>query len=159
MGANHTPLPVRIIERRVPRMSSSLHPNALVHRLLAARGVTDVAELDFSLSDLPRPDTLPDIDKAVARLLLARERKERLLIIGDYDCDGATSTTVAMLGLRMLGFEQVDFLIPSRFKFGYGLSPAIVDVAQESRQPALILTVEQWCCFGGRGRARPTLGS
>lgn len=142
MNPDHKHQPVRIIERRVPQMSNSLHANALVHRLLAARGVTDVAELEFSLADLPRPDTLPDIDKAVARLLQARERAERLLIIGDYDCDGATSTTVAMLGLQMLGFEQVDFLIPSRFRFGYGLSPAIVDVAHETRQPAVILTVD-----------------
>ncbi|ASJ75370.1 single-stranded-DNA-specific exonuclease RecJ [Granulosicoccus antarcticus] len=135
-------LAVHIIERAVPELPVVLHSNALVHRLLAARGVTDVAELDFSPADLPRPDLLPDIDKAVTRLLQARDQGERLLVVGDYDCDGATSTTVALLGLRMLGFEHIDFLIPSRFKFGYGLSPAIVDVAQELHQPAVILTVD-----------------
>lgn len=133
---------VHVSRREVPELSQELHPNPLVHRLLAARGVTDPKELQFGLADLPRPDLLPDIDQAVARLLRARDSGERVLIVGDYDCDGATSTSVALQGLRMLGFEQLDFLIPSRFEFGYGLSPGIVDVAQQEYQPALILTVD-----------------
>lgn len=133
---------VRITERAVPNLPEPLHPNPLVHRVLAARGITDATELEFSLAQLPRPDRLPNIDKAVSRLLQARERGERVLVVGDYDCDGATSTTVALLGLRMLGFSHVEFLIPSRFRFGYGLSPAIVDVACEQYQPDLILTVD-----------------
>ena len=133
---------VRVSRREVPELSEELHPNPLVHRLLAARGVTDPKELQFGLADLPRPDLLPDIELAVTRLLRARDSGERVLIVGDYDCDGATSTSVALQGLRMLGFEQLDFLIPSRFEFGYGLSPGIVDVAQQEYQPALILTVD-----------------
>lgn len=133
---------VRISRRAVPDLADELHPNPLVQRLLAARGVVDPAELQFRLADLPRPDLLPDIDKAVTRLLLARQRREKVLIVGDYDCDGATSTSVALQGLGMLGFEQLDFLIPSRFEFGYGLSPGIVDVAHQHYQPTLILTVD-----------------
>jgi len=133
---------VSIRQRDVPTSIDALHENDLVHRILAARGVSSAAELTFSLADLPRPDSLPDIAAAVERLLQARERAERILIIGDYDCDGATSTTVAILGLQLLGFRQVDYLIPSRFEFGYGLSPAIVELAQTEHAPQLIVTVD-----------------
>lgn len=133
---------VSVRQREVPAVGRALHENPLAHRILAARGVSDSSELGFSLADLPRPDSLPDIDLAVKRLLDARERGERVLIVGDYDCDGATSTAVAMLGLQLLGFEHVDYLIPSRFSFGYGLSPAIVDVAQLEHAPQLIVTVD-----------------
>ncbi len=133
--------PTEIAVRDVPDVSPQLHTSPVAHRILAARGVTDVGELDCSLAHLPTPDTLPGIDKAVARLRLARANQERITIVGDYDCDGATSTTVAVLGLAMMGFDQVDYLVPNRFEFGYGLSPAIVDVAKLGH-PSLILTVD-----------------
>ena len=133
--------PAEIEVRDVPDISPPLHASAVAHRVLAARGVTDVNELDFSLAHLPKPDKLPGIDKAVARLQLARARQERITVVGDYDCDGATSTAVAVLRLAMMGFEQVDYLVPNRFEYGYGLSPAIVDVAKRG-DPSLILTVD-----------------
>lgn len=133
---------VRVNRRPVPELAEALHSNFLVHRLLAARGVTEADELEFKLADLPRPDLMPDIDVAVKRLLQARDSGEKVLIVGDYDCDGATSTSVALQGLGMLGFKQLDFLIPSRFEFGYGLSPGIVDVAHKEYHPTLILTVD-----------------
>lgn len=133
---------VRIVERPVPVLAEPLHENAVVHRVLAARGITDASELSLSLSDLPRPDALPDIEPAVQRLIEARERGERVLIVGDYDCDGATSTSVALLGFAMLGFRTVDYLIPNRFTQGYGLSPMIVEKACELHQPDLIVTVD-----------------
>ena len=124
-----SPTSAEIEVRDVPDISPPLHASAVAHRVLVARGLTDVSELDFSLAHLPTPDTLPGIDKAVARLQLARARQERITVVGDYDCDGATSTTVAVLGLAMMGFEQVDYLVPNRFEYGYGLSPAIVDLS------------------------------
>lgn len=130
-----------IAERDVPALSVALHDNPVAHRVLAARGVTDVSELNFSLAHLPTPDSLLGIDKAVERLLQARVNQERITIIGDYDCDGATSTTVAMLGLAMMGYAHVDYLVPNRFEYGYGLSPSIVDVANEGK-PELIVTVD-----------------
>lgn len=132
----------RITARSVPTLATTLHDNPLMHRLLAARGVKSASELEFALADLPRPDSLPGIDKAIARLLTARDQQQRILVVGDYDCDGATSTCVAIKGLRMLGFDQVDYVIPSRFRFGYGLSPAIVDVARIDYHADLILTVD-----------------
>ncbi|MFK7995924.1 MAG: single-stranded-DNA-specific exonuclease RecJ [Granulosicoccus sp.] len=131
-----------IRQRTVPTLNEPLSENALVHRILAARGVRQRQELSFALADIPRPDTLPSIVEAVQRLLSARDNNERVLIVGDYDCDGATSTVVALQGLAMLGFRDVDYLIPDRFEFGYGLSPAITDVAHQQYQPQLIVTVD-----------------
>jgi len=136
------PLTVTLSERTVPELKEPLHHNPVIHRVLAARGIEHPDQLNLALAGLPRPDLLPDIEKAVSRLLNALDNSERLLIVGDYDCDGATSTAVAMLGLSMLGFKQLDYLVPNRFEHGYGLSPDIVDVAQERFQPSLILTVD-----------------
>ena len=143
-SAEQTQVSLRTVisERPVPELPVLLHENPLVHRLLAARGVETPEELHFSLASLPRPDSLMGIKAAVARLMQARAQQERVLILGDYDCDGATSTSVALSGLRMLGFRQLDYLIPSRSKFGYGLAPAIVEVAKQRFQPQLIVTVD-----------------
>jgi len=133
---------VNILERTVPNLTESLHDNDLIHRVLAARGLTHPHQLNLVLANLPRPDKLPNIASAVSRLLRARDENQRLLIVGDYDCDGATSTSVAMLGLAQMGFKQLDYLIPNRFEHGYGLSPTIVDLAVREFQPELILTVD-----------------
>ena len=133
---------VRIVRRDAPPVAEGLHPDPLVRRVLAARGVTDDDELRFALASLPPPDALPGIEAAVARLLAARAAGERILIVGDYDCDGATSTAVAVLGLTAFGFAQVEHVVPNRFRDGYGLSPAIVRAAVERHAPDLILTVD-----------------
>ena len=133
---------VAIRQREVPQLAEPVHENALLHRILAARGIRHCSDHSFSLADIPAPDTLPDIALAIDRLLRARESGERVLVVGDYDCDGATSTAVAMLGLHMLGFRQLDYLIPSRFEYGYGLSPAIVDLAVREYNAQLIVTVD-----------------
>ena len=81
------------------------------------------------------------LDAAVSALEAAIASRQRLLIVGDFDCDGATSTSLAILGLKALGAAEVDFLVPNRFEYGYGLSPEIVAVAAE-RCPDLIITVD-----------------
>jgi single-stranded-DNA-specific exonuclease len=115
-----------------------LHP--LLARLYAARGVTDKAELDYELKSLIPPAALTNAAAAATLLADAIEADARLLIIGDYDCDGATATAVGMRALTALG-AQVDFLLPDRFKLGYGLSPEIVDLAAQ-QSPDLIITVD-----------------
>jgi len=132
---------VTITRTEVPVELLQLHGNKLVNRLLNIRGVVSPEEMEFALASLPKPDTLPAIDVAVERLLSARLAQHKVLIVGDYDCDGATSTCLAVLALRAMGFEQVEYLVPNRFDYGYGLSPAIVDVAAKS-SPDLILTVD-----------------
>ncbi|MBZ2188473.1 single-stranded-DNA-specific exonuclease RecJ [Alcanivorax sp. JB21] len=114
----------------------------LLARILAGRGVSAPAQTDLSLKQLPPPDTLPGIADAVDLLLALRERAGRILIVGDYDADGATATSLMLRGLPMLGFEMPGFLVPDRFVFGYGLSPAIVDLAVAQGAPDLIITVD-----------------
>ena len=134
----------RIVTRNAPPRvvwqleQQGLHP--LLARLYAARGITDKAELDYELKSLLPPATLTHATDAAQILADAIEAEARLLIIGDYDCDGATATAVGMRALKTLGAD-VHFLVPDRFKLGYGLSPEIVDVATE-QSPDLIITVD-----------------
>jgi len=115
-----------------------LHP--LLARLYAARGIKDKSELDYELKSLIPPTALTHATDAAQLLADAIEAEAKMLIIGDYDCDGATATAVGMRALKSLGAD-VDFLLPDRFKLGYGLSPEIVDVAAE-QSPDLIITVD-----------------
>ena len=115
-----------------------MHP--LLARLYAARGVKDKTELDYELKSLIPPTALTNASAAAQILADAIEAEAKMLIIGDYDCDGATATAVGVRALKMLGAD-VDFLLPDRFKLGYGLSPEIVDVAAQ-QSPDLIITVD-----------------
>ena len=113
----------------------------LLTRLYAARGVQSQAELDKSLARLIPYQQLKGIDAAVDLLVVALEQRQRILIVGDFDADGATASTVGMLGLRLLGAAHVDYLVPNRFEYGYGLTPEIVEVAL-TRKPQLLITVD-----------------
>ena len=115
-----------------------MHP--LLARLYAARGVKDKTELNYELKSLIPPTALTHATDAAQILADAIEAEAKMLIIGDYDCDGATATAVGVRALKMLGAD-VDFLLPDRFKLGYGLSPEIVDVAAQ-QSPDLIITVD-----------------
>ena len=108
-------------------------------RLFAMRGVTDPAELDYGLAGLAPIGSLENIDAAVELLLSRRDQK--IIVIGDFDVDGATSTALLLRCLRAFGFRDVEYLVPNRFEYGYGLSPEIVAVAR-ARQPGLIITVD-----------------
>ncbi|WP_053152621.1 single-stranded-DNA-specific exonuclease RecJ [Pseudomonas sp. Pf153] len=113
----------------------------LLTRLYAARGVQSEAELDKSLARLIPFQQLKGIDAAVDLLVTALEQRQRILIVGDFDADGATASSVGMLGLRLLGAAHVDYLVPNRFEYGYGLTPEIVQVAL-TREPQLLITVD-----------------
>lgn len=133
---------------------AGLHP--LLARLFAARGIRDPAELDDGLSHLLRPDTLAGTDAAARLLADTLARGERLCVVADYDCDGATACAVALRGLRMLGFapEQLHYVVPDRAVHGYGLTPAVVDLALATR-PGLLVTVDNGIAsFEGVAHAR-----
>ncbi|HLD09909.1 MAG TPA: single-stranded-DNA-specific exonuclease RecJ, partial [Methylophilaceae bacterium] len=109
-------------------------------RVLAARGITHVSQLESSLSGLIPPEKLTN-SGAMAKLLAdAIAQGKKLLIIGDYDADGATATAVAVRGLRSMG-ARVDYLVPNRFEYGYGLTPEIVALAAKNK-PDVIITVD-----------------
>jgi len=115
-----------------------LHP--VLRRVYAARGLSCDAELDLSLQRLLPVASLAGVEAAAG--LLADHRSEgRVLVIGDFDADGATSSALVVRALRALGFQHVDFLVPNRFRFGYGLTPEIVALAAE-RRPSLLVTVD-----------------
>jgi len=119
-------------------LGTGLHP--VLARAYAARGVRCAADLDVSLARLLPVGTLEGIARAV-ELLLAHRTGGRVLVVGDFDADGATSSALMVRSLRSLGFSAVDFLVPNRFRFGYGLTPEIVALAAE-RSPTLIVTVD-----------------
>ncbi|MDX1442462.1 MAG: single-stranded-DNA-specific exonuclease RecJ [Gammaproteobacteria bacterium] len=130
---------MEIRRRDIPDLDlpADIHP--LLRRLYAARQVKDAAELDYALQQLIPPTALANIDAAAT--LLERHLDQRILIVGDFDADGATSSALGILGLKALGATHVDYLVPDRFTYGYGLTPEIVGLARE-RQPDLIITVD-----------------
>ena len=108
-------------------------------RLFAMRGLTTADELDYGLAALAPVSALENIDEAAS--LVISKRAERIIIVGDFDVDGATSTALVLRCLRAFGFGDVEYLVPNRFDYGYGLSPEIVQVAAE-RSPQLLITVD-----------------
>ena len=113
----------------------------LINRLYANRGIRSSRELDYSLKHLPKPDLLTGMQQACELLYDALLAQANVLIVGDYDVDGATSTSVVKQSLESFGFEHIAYFIPDRLAFGYGLSPAVVEVIQ-SLQPDLVITVD-----------------
>ncbi|MBW0295257.1 single-stranded-DNA-specific exonuclease RecJ [Shewanella xiamenensis] len=116
------------------------HLPPLLRQLYARRGVLP-SECELVLKGLLRPDTMKGLDRAAKLIADAMQQEKSILIVGDFDADGATSTSVCLLALRMMGASKVDYLIPNRFDYGYGLSPEIVAVAA-SKQAQLLITVD-----------------
>jgi single-stranded-DNA-specific exonuclease len=117
---------------------AGMHP--VLARVYAARGVVTSEQLDSSLSKLAAPERMRNIGDAARMLADAIVQGQRLLIVGDYDCDGATASALGVLGLRSMG-ASVDYLVGNRFDFGYGLGPDIVQLAAE-RVPDWLITVD-----------------
>ena len=118
---------------------SATHP--LLQRIFSSRGITSDAELDCSLSKLPSPWLLSGMETMVTHLIDAIENDKKILVIADFDADGATSCTVAVKGLSLLGVAKIGYIVPNRFEYGYGLTPEIVQLA-EQQQPDMLLTVD-----------------
>ncbi|HEX7384840.1 MAG TPA: DHH family phosphoesterase, partial [Burkholderiaceae bacterium] len=121
---------------------AGVHP--LLARLFAARGVRAADELDDGLVRLLPPDALKGAREAGRLLADAVERGRRIVVVADYDCDGATACAVALRGLALLGAAraQLRYVVPDRALHGYGLTPAIVDLACMPAVPGLLLTVD-----------------
>jgi single-stranded-DNA-specific exonuclease len=137
-----TEVPVKIRQREIPQggyLDENLIP--LLNKIYLARNITSKDELDYGLKYLPSPLAMKGMKTAVSLLAEHLKADLKILIIGDFDADGATSTALMMKGLRTMGAKQVNFLIPDRFKFGYGLTPEIVEVAAQ-QGPDLIITVD-----------------
>src|SRR5262245_61239222 len=133
----------RVIRRRTgaapPDFGRELHP--VVRRVYAARGLTRSDDLALDLSQLLPISTLEGLDAAIEVLLEHLARQTPVLVVGDFDADGATSSALVVRTLRHLGFARVGYLVPNRFRYGYGLTPEIVALAAE-QSPGLIVTVD-----------------
>lgn len=135
------------VQKIISRRPQSNHPtpfstniSPLLQRIYSSRGIISDAQLSQQLANLERPN-MKGLGEAVAILADAVEQQKSILIVGDFDADGATSSALAVLALRALGLHKVDFLVPNRFEYGYGLTPEIVFEAFKSK-PDLIVTVD-----------------
>jgi single-stranded-DNA-specific exonuclease len=140
----------RIVQRKLQPQAEQHLVDAgisrLMARLLASRGVTEISQTNANLSNLLPPNTLSNNTMMAKLLADAITANKKLLVIGDYDADGATATAVAVKGLRyfcktLKSAAKVDFLVPNRFEYGYGLTPEIVALAA-TYQPDVIITVD-----------------
>ncbi|HEY5632703.1 MAG TPA: single-stranded-DNA-specific exonuclease RecJ [Burkholderiaceae bacterium] len=137
-----------LVTRAAPPQAQDALARAGLHRVLArvyaARGVSDPAEFSHDLGKLLPPDAMRSIGAAATLLADLIDAAKPIVVVADYDCDGATACAVAMRGLAAMG-ARVDYLVPNRFEHGYGLTPPIVDLAAAHPRigrPALIVTVD-----------------
>ena len=134
---------IAIVRRPVPAFAATLVASGVdpvLARLLAARGIASAMEIEDGLACLPAYASMRGIDAAADRLVRAIDRRERILVVADYDADGATACAIALRALRAMG-ASVDFLVPNRFNDGYGLTPRIVELARPLA-PGLLVTVD-----------------
>jgi single-stranded-DNA-specific exonuclease len=135
----------RIATRSCPQRTSEMLRQGGIHpvlaRLYAARGLSDPKDLSSELAALIAPSGLLHIDAAAVFLADAIAANKRMVIVADYDCDGATACATALRGLRAMG-ANVDFIVPNRFEYGYGLTPEIVALTAREKQPDIIITVD-----------------
>ncbi len=133
---------MKILERQSKQKSAlddSIHP--VLRKVYAARGVVNEDGLSLELAGLHPPYLLKNIDRAVEILVEAVKERKNILVVGDFDADGATSSALFLICLRAMGHHHIDFLVPNRFEYGYGLTPEIVSVARQMN-PDLIVTVD-----------------
>ena len=131
------------VQQRLQHDSSllSLSCSPLLTQLYASRGIKADSELDNSTKTLIHANQLKGMSDACELLYQAYLTRQKIIIIGDFDADGATSTALSVLSLKALGFQNIDYLIPNRFDYGYGLSPEIVDLAAQ-QGASLLMTVD-----------------
>ena len=119
--------------------SKTVHP--LIQKIFKQRPITDASEIELGLNNLLSPGKFKGIDGAVSLLVKALDEQQRVLIVADFDADGATSCALAIDCLRKFGLKQIDYVVPNRFEYGYGLTPEIVELGK-LKNPDIIVTVD-----------------
>ena len=133
-------------------LPESLHP--VIRRILLGRGITRADDLDLGLRRLASPESLSGLARAAGLLAQAVMNGQRILVVGDFDADGATGTALAVRALKDMGAAQIDFRVPNRFEFGYGLTPALVETMRDD-PPDVLVTVDAGInCIKGVSTAR-----
>ncbi len=132
----------KIVKRSVDHHRDQLGDlDPVLKRIYLSRGIYTTKALDYSLKQLPSPFLLSGMKGMISALLSALKANQKILILADFDADGATSCAVAIKGLRLLGAQQVSYIVPNRFEYGYGLTPEIVALATQEK-PDVIITVD-----------------
>jgi len=136
-------MPPKITQRTIDIENSQFSEDVLplLQRIYLGRGISSDEQLDRRLAQLPKPDNLRGLSEGVNLLVEALKQQQSVLIVGDFDADGATSTALTLLAMRAMGMQNIDFIVPNRFEYGYGLTPEIVALAQQ-KNPDLIITVD-----------------
>lgn len=129
----------RYTQAQASWQAADIHP--VLKRILSSRGLAGMDELNQALDQLLPPAELKGIEQAVQVIASVLMQQAKIVVIGDFDADGATSTSVAVLALRAMGAQQVGYLVPNRFAYGYGLTPPLVQEACK-QQPKLLITVD-----------------
>ena len=133
-------------------LPKTLHP--IIRQIYARRGVTNETQLELTASHLCAVDSLKGLPEACALLHIALKEQKKITVIGDFDADGATSTALMMEALKMLGSNNHHFLVPNRFKYGYGLTPEIVEIAASQGAQVLVTVDNGISCIAGVNRAK-----
>ncbi|RUM52399.1 MAG: single-stranded-DNA-specific exonuclease RecJ, partial [Marinomonas sp.] len=132
---------MRIVQRSIDHNLENLFPKTYPKTLACiyqARGVLGPEELEYKLASLAHPKQFFDINNAATILADAIEHEKRIVIVGDFDADGATSTTLGILALTAMGAVEPQYIVPNRFEYGYGLTPEIVTLVQEQEADVLV---------------------
>lgn len=145
-----------IISRRpsIRKQRLTFQSDPVLTQIYASRGITDEHQLERKLAALIHYRELKGMEDAVAILAAALQQQQRIIVVGDFDADGATSTALCMLALGMLGSKNHDYLVPNRFDYGYGLSPEIVEVAHQQGADLIVTVDNGIACFAGVERAK-----
>jgi single-stranded-DNA-specific exonuclease len=123
------------------KIDTKVHPHPVLDAVFKQRGIKTIKDLELNMANILDPYLMKGMEGATDLLLKHINKDSKIIVIGDFDCDGATATTIAISGLKMLGAKNISFLIPDRKEHGYGLTEQIVEVAGKSK-PDLIVTVD-----------------
>jgi single-stranded-DNA-specific exonuclease len=133
-------------------LPDSIHP--VIKQIYACRGVSNKEQLELNVSRLIALDDMLGLEQACQLLLIAFQQSEKIIIVGDFDADGATSTALMVEALALLGFTNHGFIVPNRFEYGYGLTPEIVDMAYQQKAKLIITVDNGISCFAGVEHAK-----
>ena len=147
-------MPTKIRRRQLTGGPLSEHIHPVIDAIYRGRGLTSLECTDTQAKNLLHYQSLAGIEKAVATLIEAIKLQKKIVIVGDFDADGATSTALCILALRAFGATNIDYLVPNRFDFGYGLSPQIVEVAAKQGAEVIMTVDSGIACVPGVKKAR-----
>lgn len=147
---------LKLQRRKVPDITikGGEHLHHLIQRVYLARGITDYAQVEYRLQHLYRPDGLLGVEQAAKLIIQAIETNRHIVVVGDFDADGATSTALVIRGLKAMGAKHISFMVPNRFEYGYGLTGELVDELVKVGAELIITVDNGISSFNGVSKAK-----